>query len=128
MPASVSDFDSSGWDPRDVLSGGSRMIPINTPVGELRVWTKRVGTNPDLEVLLLHGGPGASDELYECFGTWFPGAGIDYYHYDDQLGSFRSDQPDDPSLWDLDRFVDEEGSHPRPTPGSTRESPSRAVR
>ncbi len=50
--------------------------------------------------------PGASDELYECFDTWFPGAGIEYYYYD-QLGSFRSDQPDDPSLWDLPRFVDE---------------------
>jgi proline iminopeptidase len=106
MPASTSYFDTSGWDPRDVLSGGSRMIPINTPVGEFRVWTKRVGTNPDLKVLLLHGGPGASDELYECFDTWFPREGIEYYYYD-QLGSFRSDQPDDPSLWDLDRFVDE---------------------
>jgi hypothetical protein len=44
MAASTSYFDTSGWDPRDVLSGGSRMIPINTPVGEFRVWTKRVGT------------------------------------------------------------------------------------
>jgi proline iminopeptidase len=57
-------------------------------------------------VLLLHGGPGATDELYECFDLWFPRAGIEYYYYD-QLGSWRSDQPDDPSLWDLDRFVDE---------------------
>ena len=57
-------------------------------------------------MLLLHGGPGATDELYECFDAWFPGAGIEYYYYD-QLGSFRSDQPDDPSLWDLARFVDE---------------------
>ncbi len=58
------------------------------------MWTKRVGTNPKLKVLLLHGGPGASDELYECFDTWFPRAGIEYYYYD-QLGSYRSDQPDD---------------------------------
>jgi proline iminopeptidase len=103
-PASY--FDTSGWDPRDVISGGSRMIPISTPRGEFRVWTKRVGNNPDLKVLLLHGGPGASDELYECFDTWFPRAGIEYYYYD-QLGSFRSDRPDDASLWDLGRFVDE---------------------
>ena len=75
------------------------MVPIKTPVGDFRVWTKRVGTNADLKVLLLHGGPGATDELYECFDVWFPGAGIEYYYYD-QLGSFRSDQPDDPSLWD----------------------------
>src|SRR6185437_2931641 len=103
-PASY--FDTSSWDSRDVLSGGSRMVPVSTPSGEFRVWTRRVGTNPDLKVLLLHGGPGATDELYECFDTWFPRAGIEYYYYD-QLGSFRSDQPDDPSLWDLGRFVDE---------------------
>jgi proline iminopeptidase len=106
MEHASSYFDTSSWDPRDVLSGGSRMVPISTPNGEFRVWTKRVGSNPDVKVLLLHGGPGASDELYECFDTRFPAAGIEYYYYD-QLGSFRSDQPDDPSLWDLARFVDE---------------------
>ena len=51
-------FDTSGWDPRDVRPGGSRMVPVSTPSGEFRVWTKRVGTNPDVKVLLLHGGPG----------------------------------------------------------------------
>ena len=99
-------FDTSTWDPDLVVAGGARMVPITTPAGDFRVWTKRVGTNPELKVLLLHGGPGATDELYECFDVWFPGAGIEYYFYD-QLGSFRSDQPDDPTLWDLDRFVDE---------------------
>ena len=99
-------FDTSTWDPRDRISGGARMVPIETPRGTFRVWTKRVGTNPDLKVLLLHGGPGASDELFECFDSWFPAAGIEYYSYD-QLGSFRSDQPDEPSLWELPRFVDE---------------------
>jgi proline iminopeptidase len=103
-PASY--FDTSAWDPRDAMSGGSRMVPIDTPSGAFNVWTKRVGTNPDLKVLLLHGGPGSSDELYECFDVWLPAAGIEYYYYD-QLGSFRSDQPDDPSLWNLPRFVDE---------------------
>jgi proline iminopeptidase len=38
--------------------------------------------------------------------VWFPGAGIEYYYYD-ELGSFRSDQPVDPSLWEVARFVDE---------------------
>jgi len=99
-------YDTTTWDPRDVASGGSRMVPIDTRQGRFRVWTKRVGTNPDLKVLLLHGGPGATDELYEPFDLWFPAAGIEYYYYD-QLGSFRSDQPDEPSLWDLPRFVDE---------------------
>ena len=82
------------------------MLPVSTPAGDFRVWTKRVGTNPELKVLLLHGGPGATDELYECFDVWFPGAGIEYYFYD-QLGSFFSDQPAEPALWEIDRFVDE---------------------
>ena len=99
-------FDTSGWRPEDVVSGGARRIPISTPSGEFSVWTKRLGTNPDLKVLLLHGGPGSTDELYEPFDVWFPRGGIEYYYYD-QLGSFRSDQPDDPSLWELSRFVDE---------------------
>jgi proline iminopeptidase len=103
-PASY--FDTSAWARHDVVAGGSRMIPVSTPSGEFRVWTRRVGTNPDLKVLLLHGGPGATSELYECFDTWFPRVGIEYYYYD-QLGSFRSDQPGDASLWDLARFVDE---------------------
>jgi proline iminopeptidase len=103
-PASY--FDTSTWAERDVLSGGSRMIPVSTPAGAFRVWTRRVGNNPSLKVLLLHGGPGATSEVFECFDTWFPRAGIEYYHYD-QLGSFRSDQPADASLWDLDRFVAE---------------------
>jgi len=99
-------FDTTGWQPEQVRSGGSQLIPISTPSGEFRVWTKRVGTNPDLKVLLLHGGPGASDELYEPCDVWFPRHGIEYYYYD-QLGSFRSDKPEDPGLWQIDRFVDE---------------------
>jgi proline iminopeptidase len=106
MSTPASYFDTSTWDARDVLSGGSRKIPISTAVGEFRVWTKRVGNNPDLKVLLLHGGPGATAEGWEGFDTHFPAAGIEYYYYD-QLGSYRSDQPDDDSLWEIDRFVDE---------------------
>lgn len=83
-----------------------QLVPVATGSGPFRVWTKRVGTNPDLKVLLLHGGPGASSEVFECVDTRFPAAGIEYYHYD-QLGSYRSDRPDDPTLWDLGRFVDE---------------------
>jgi proline iminopeptidase len=97
-------LDYSGRD--DVLSGGSRMIPISTPAGPYRVWVKRVGNNPGLKMLLLHGGPGSTHEYLEACDSYLPAAGIEYYHYD-QLGSGFSDQPDDPSLWDLDRFVDE---------------------
>ena len=97
-------FDNTGRD--DVLSGGVKMIPITTPKGTFHVWTKRIGNNPRIKVLLLHGGPGFSHEYLEAFDSYFPGAGIEYYYYD-QLGSFFSDQPDDPDLWDLPRFVEE---------------------
>jgi len=82
------------------------MIPIETSKGTFHVWTKRIGNNPRVKVLLLHGGPGFSHEYLEAFDSYFPGAGIEYYYYD-QLGSFFSDQPDEPDLWDLPRFVEE---------------------
>ena len=97
-------LDNSGRD--DVLAGGVRMIPVNTAVGSFKVWTKRIGNNPTLKVLLLHGGPGATHEYLEAFDSYLPAAGVEYYYYD-QLGSAFSDQPDEESLWDLDRFVDE---------------------
>jgi len=97
-------LDSSGRD--DVLSGGAKLITIQTPKGAFRVWTKRVGNNPTIKVLLLHGGPGATHEYLEAFDSYFPKAGIEYYYYD-QLGSAYSDQPDEPTLWELPRFVDE---------------------
>ena len=97
-------FDNTGRD--DVLSGGAKLIPIVTNLGTFNVWTKRVGNNPTLKVLLLHGGPGGTHECFEAFDSYFPGAGIEYYYYD-QLGSWRSDHPEDPSLWELDRFVEE---------------------
>ncbi len=97
-------LDNSGRD--DALSGGVRMIPVETPRGTFRVWTKRIGNNPDLRMLLLHGGPGATHEYLEACDSYLPAAEVEYYYYD-QLGSAWSDQPDEPSLWDLDRFVDE---------------------
>jgi proline iminopeptidase len=97
-------FDQRGRS--DVLSGGVRMIPITTDKGTFKVWTKRVGNNPTIKVLLLHGGPGVTHEVFEAFDSWFPGAGIEYYSYD-QLGSAFSDQPKEPSLWEIDRFVEE---------------------
>jgi proline iminopeptidase len=102
IPASY--FDNSGR--ADVLSGGVRMIPITTPKGTFKVWTKRVGNNPTIKVLLLHGGPGATHEYFEAADSFFPGASVEYYYYD-QLGSAYSEQPDEPSLWELPRFVDE---------------------
>jgi len=97
-------FDNTGH--ADVLSGGVGMIPVQTPAGTYQVWTKRIGNNPDVKVLLLHGGPGCTHEYLEACDSYFPAAGVEYYYYD-QLGSYYSDQPDDPSLWTLARFVEE---------------------
>jgi len=97
-------LDSSGRG--DVLSGGVRMIPIETSAGTFKVWTKRVGNNPTARLLLLHGGPGSTHEYFEAADSYLPAAGIEYYYYD-QLCSAYSDQPDDPGLWTIERFVDE---------------------
>ena len=97
-------LDYTGRD--DLFGGGARLIPIDTPKGSFRVWTKRVGNNPSAKLLFLHGGPAATHEYFEAADSYLPAAGIEYYYYD-QLGSAYSDQPDDPDLWDLDRFVDE---------------------
>jgi proline iminopeptidase len=97
-------FDNAGRP--DVLSGGVRMVPITTPAATRRVWTKRTGNNPTTKMLLLHGGPGATHEYLLAFDSFLPGAGVEYYYYD-QLGSGWSDRPDDPSLWTIERFVDE---------------------
>jgi len=105
MLAPAPDYlDYSGRD--DLLSGGVTMVPVDTPKGTFRVWTKRVGNNPRVKLLLLHGGPGATHELYEAFDSYLPAAGVEYYYYD-QLGSYYSDQPSEPDLWDTPRFVEE---------------------
>jgi proline iminopeptidase len=90
----------------DQFTGGIKMIPISTPKGEFRVWTKRVGNNPTMKLLLLHGGPGGTHEVYDCFDGYLPSEGIEYIYYD-QLGSYFSDQPSDTTLWTIERFVDE---------------------
>src|SRR3990167_7087587 len=53
-------FDTQGRT--DVISGGVRMISIKTSKGIFKVWTKRIGNNPTIKVLLLHGGPGITHE------------------------------------------------------------------
>ncbi len=86
--------------------GEGRMITVSTPKGNYKVWTKKIGDNPKIKVLLLHGGPGMTHEIYEVFEKHFPTAGIEFYYYD-QLGSYFSDQPDEPELWQTARFVEE---------------------
>ena len=42
------------------------MIEITTPHGPFKVWTRRVGNNPRIKLLLLHGGPGFPHEYFEA--------------------------------------------------------------
>ena len=96
------------FTPKDsgVQSAGVKMIPVVTPIGTFKVWTKTIGNNPKVKVLLLHGGPAMTHEYLESFESFFPKEGFEMIEYD-QLGSYYSDQPTDSSLWTIDRFVEE---------------------
>jgi len=83
------------------------MIEVTTPRGPFKVWTKRVGNNARIKLLLLHGGPGFPHEYFEAFDDYLPQEGIEYFYYD-QLGSYYSDQPEmTDEMLALPRFVDE---------------------
>lgn len=92
-----------GLNPPGIRTAGVRMLPVAG--GKYKVWTKKVGSGP-VKVLLLHGGPGFTHEYLEAMESFLPQAGIEMYYYD-QLGCGNSDQPDDPSLWTLPRYLEE---------------------
>jgi proline iminopeptidase len=86
-----------------VMTGGSRMIDIDG--GKYHVWTDRVGKGP-VKMLTLHGGPGFPHDYFECFEDFLPQQGVQFYYYD-QLGVGNSDQPNDDTLWTVDRYREE---------------------
>lgn len=70
------------------------------------VWTRKEGNGP-IKIFLLHGGPGMDHAYLEPFSDYIkkhPNIEIIYY---DQLGSYFSDQPNDPTLWNIPRFIEE---------------------
>ena len=73
-------------------------------VGAGRVWYESAGAGPRT-ILLLHGGPGASSDYLEPLMV-LAEDGYRVVRYD-QLGSYRSDKPDDPLLWQVPRFAEE---------------------
>ena len=89
-----------------VKTGGVKIIPIETPKGKFNVWTKRIGNNPKIKLLLLNGGPGLTHEYFECFENFLPAEGIEFIYYD-QLGCGNSDNPKDTAMWNLARYVEE---------------------
>ena len=96
--------DSSLYN--EVQTGGVKVIQVQTPNGNFNVWTKRMGNNPKIRILLLNGGPGATHEYFECFESFLLPQDIEFIYYD-QLGCGLSDNPKDTSMWDLPRFVEE---------------------
>ena len=91
---------------RAVQSGGTKVVRIESLGKKFKIWTKRFGNNSRIKVLLLQGGPGCSHEYWECMESFLPREGIEFIYYD-QLGTGRSDNPDDEKYWELDRYVDE---------------------
>jgi proline iminopeptidase len=73
-------------------------------VGAGNVWYESAGAG-DRTLLLLHGGPGGNSEDLSPF-LELADHGFRVVRYD-QLGSWRSDKPDDFTLWQVPRFVDE---------------------
>ena len=81
------------------------------PVGEYRVWYRVVGGGAESEntpLLTLHGGPGIPhDYILDMEALASDNRRVIFY---DQLGCGRSDQPNNPSLWTIERTVEEIGT------------------
>lgn len=70
-----------------------------------RIWYKIVGKNKKgIPILVLHGGPGVPHDYLEPLAGLADERPVVFY---DQLGCGNSDTPDDTSLWNIERFVEE---------------------
>lgn len=72
-------------------------------VNGYQVWYRRVGDGA-IPLLVLHGGPGSGHDYLEVLGELAMDRPVVFY---DQLGCGKSDKPDEPSLWRMERFVAE---------------------
>jgi proline iminopeptidase len=71
------------------------------------VWYRIAGARHDaIPLLTLHGGPGFTHDYLEPLEALADERPVVFY---DQLGAGRSDRPEDPSLWRVERFVEELG-------------------
>jgi proline iminopeptidase len=76
------------------------MIPVTG--GE--IWYRIVGDGDGVPLLILHGGPGFPHNTFGCLGRLGDERPVVFY---DQLGCGKSDRPEDPSLWVIERFIAE---------------------
>jgi len=65
------------------------------------VWYRRLGPDDGVSLLIIHGGPGAASYYLEPFAERVAASRPVVVY--DQLGCGRSDKPDDPHLWTVDR-------------------------
>jgi proline-specific peptidase len=70
-----------------------------------RVWYERLGGGGATPLLLLHGGPGAAHHYLRPLAERLAADRPTIVY--DQLGCGAADKPDDPSLWTVDRAVEE---------------------
>ena len=68
-----------------------------------QIWYRRIGDG-GIPLLTLHGGPGAGHDYLEPLEKLATDRSVIFY---DQLGCGKSDQPDNRSLWRMERFVAE---------------------
>ena len=70
-----------------------------------KVWYQVLGAKiKGVPLLILHGGPGEPHDYLEPLGALGDERPVIFY---DQLGCGNSDKPDDKSLWNIQRFVEE---------------------
>jgi proline-specific peptidase len=105
------------WVANEPHKKETHLMPSAAPVSEgfvpfrgFRIWYRVVGdlAQPQpakFPLLVLHGGPGApADYLHPLEELADSGRPIIFY---DQLGCGNSDQPNDPSLWRVELFLEE---------------------
>lgn len=74
------------------------------PVPGGQVWYQVTDSGRGTPLLTLHGGPGAGHDYLEPLRDLADQRPVVLY---DQLGCGRSEKPDDPKLWHIERFCDE---------------------
>lgn len=106
------------WNPSSPTSTPPGSHPATPPVSTTegyvpfrvgRAWYRIVGSGEDegrLPLLVIHGGPGLPSDYLEPLASLAQGRRVIFY---DQIGCGRSDHPHDPTLWQLDLFLEELG-------------------